>query len=439
MTGTHTTSQMKAKHFRNIGRSASVVLAVGLSLAGTAACTREPQGAAGAGQGRSVEVGYVELKYQSVPLVLELPGRTTAYETSEVRPQVSGIIRERRFTEGALVREGEVLYLIDPRAYQAALAQARADLAAATAASNAARVRAERYAELAKTSVISRQDLLDAESAAEAASAAAERARAGVEAARLNLQFTEVTAPIEGRIGRSFVTTGALVSAAQAAPLATIQRLDPIFVDIQQSSSDLLSFRRQVAGGELARDSTAVRLMLEDGSQYPYEGVLQFAESVVDASTGSVTVRASFPNPNDLLLPGMFVRAQFSPVRAQEAVLVPQQGITRDARGNAQALVVGADSTAELRTVITERTVGDSWLVSSGLTAGDRVIVEGLGRVRAGQAVSAVPVTLGTEAPPMPASGMGTPAAPPSGASVPAAATPAEAALGLAARRPTAA
>ncbi|MGC4030002.1 MAG: efflux RND transporter periplasmic adaptor subunit [Steroidobacteraceae bacterium] len=362
-----------------------------------AACGRQQAAGARGGPGAAAgkpEVGYVELHGESVPLLLELPGRTTAYETSEVRPQVSGILKERLFTEGATVKAGDVLYRIDPRVYEAALEQARADLSSTKAASNAANVLAGRYTELAKTGVISKQDLLNAQAAAETAAAATQRATAGVEAARLNLQFTSVTAPITGRIGRSFVTTGALVSAAQATPLATIQRLDPIFVDIQQSSTDLLSFRRQVAGGNLARDSTEVKLRLEDGSLYPHAGVLQFAEPVVDTSTGSVTVRASFPNPEGLLLPGMFVRAQFSPVKAKDAVLVPQQGVSRDARGGAQVLVVNADSKAEVRNVVTDRTVGDNWLVSSGLASGDRVIVEGLGRVKPGQTVIAKPVTL---------------------------------------------
>jgi membrane fusion protein, multidrug efflux system len=339
-----------------------------------------------------VEVGYVELHSEAVPLRLELPGRTTAFEISEVRPQVSGIIKERLFTEGALVKAGDVLYRIDPRLYESALSQARADLASAVANHDAAKMRAGRIAELAKAEVVSKQDLLDAQSTAEAASAAVERARAGVNSAQINLQFTRVAAPISGRIGRSVVTTGALVSAGQAEPLATIQRLDPIFVDIQQSSGALLAFRRQVAGGGLARASTEVNLTLEDGSQYAHPGVLQFAESVVDPSTGTVTVRARFPNPEGWLLPGMYVRAEFSPVQAQDAILVPQQAISRDSRGNATALVVSADSKAEQRTIVAERTVGDRWLVSAGLHSGDKVIVEGLGRVQAGQTVKAVPV-----------------------------------------------
>ena len=338
------------------------------------------------------EAGYVELHSESVPLRLELPGRTTAFEISEVRPQVSGIIQARLFTEGAMVKAGEVLYRIDPRLYESALSQARADLASAIATRDAARMRAERIAELAKAEVVSKQDLLDAQSTAEAATAGVERARAGVQSAEINLQFTRVSAPISGRIGRSIVTTGALVSAGQAEPLATIQRLNPMFVDIQQSSGALLAFRRQLAGGGLARASTEVTLKLEDGSAYAHTGVLEFAESVVDTSTGTVTVRARFPNPEGWLLPGMYVRAEFSPVQAQSAVLVPQQGISRDMKGNATALVIDGESKAQLRTVVTERTVGDRWLVSKGLADGDKVIVEGLGRIQPGQAVKPVAV-----------------------------------------------
>jgi len=358
-----------------------------------AACSAKTGGERGGPGGRPPpEAGYVTLHPEKVPLTIELPGRTTAFETSEVRPQVSGILRERLFQEGAVVKQGDLLYRIDPRLYESALNQARADLASATASAEAARARAERIAELARTQVVSRQDLLDAESAAAAAQAATEKARAAVATAEINLQFTRVSAPISGRIGRSIVTTGALVSAGQASPLATIQRLDPIFVDIQQSSGSLLALRREVAGGSLERASLAVKLKMEDGSLYPHDGVLQFAEPMVDPSTGTVTVRARFPNPEGWLLPGMYVRAAFSPVQARSAFLVPQQGISRDAAGAATALVIGADSKAELRRVVAERTVGDKWLVSSGFEDGDRVIVEGLGRIQAGQVVKPVDV-----------------------------------------------
>ena len=378
------------------------------------ACSRDAGGGRAengrGGDKKAPEAGYVVLQREAVPLRLELPGRTTAFESSEVRPQVSGIIQQRLFTEGATVHAGDVLYRIDPRIYQAALSQARADLASATATRDAARTRAERLGELAKSGVVSRQDLLDAQATAESAAAAAERARAGIATAEINLKFTQVSAPITGRIGRSVVTTGALVSAGQAEPLTTIQRLDPIFVDIQQSSGALLGFRRQVAGGGLARTSTEVTLRLEDGSRYAHPGVLQFAESVVDMNTGTVTVRARFPNPEGWLLPGMYVRAEFSPVQARDAILAPQQGISRDSKGNATALVISADSKAELRTVVTERTVGDKWLVSAGLQPGDRLIVEGLGRVQPGQTVRpvAVPAPAATVTP----GGNGAPAAP---------------------------
>jgi membrane fusion protein, multidrug efflux system len=372
-------------------RNGALILAIVLS-----ACSAD-RGGGNPAEKPAPEAGFVVLKREAVPLKLELAGRTAAFETSEVRPQVGGIIRARLFTEGAVVRAGDVLYQIDARLYEATLREARADLASAIATRDAARVRAERLAELAKSGVVSRQDLLDAQASADAASAAAERARAVIATAEINLEFTKVSAPITGRIGRSIVTTGALVSAGQAEPLTTIQRLDPIFVDIQQSSAALLSFRRQIAGGNLARASTDVSLILEDGSRYAHTGVLQFAESVVDVSTGTVTVRARFPNPERLLLPGMYVRAEFSPVQAREAILAPQQGISRDARGNATALVVGEDSKAELRTVVTERTVDDKWLVSKGLMPGDRLIVEGLARIQPGQVVRPVPVGAGKQ------------------------------------------
>ncbi len=387
---------------KNSGPTRSVCLAraplvavVGAAL--LAACTSDQDGNPPP-QKQAPEAGYVVLKREAVPLRLQLPGRTAAFETSEVRPQVSGIIQARLFTEGAIVHAGDVLYRIDPRLYEAALNQARADLASAIATRDASRVRADRFGELGKSGIVSRQDLLDAQAAAAAAAASADRARAAVASAEINLKFTQVSAPITGRIGRSIVTTGALVSAGQAGSLTTIQRLDPIFVDIQQSSAALLSFRRQVAGGGLERASAEVTLRLEDGSRYAQPGVLQFAESVVDMNTGTVTVRARFPNPEGWLLPGMYVRAEFSPVQAREAILVPQQGISRDARGNATALVISAASKAEQRTVVADRTVGDKWLVSKGLLPGERLIIEGLGRVQPGQLVRPVAVTATTDA-----------------------------------------
>jgi membrane fusion protein, multidrug efflux system len=373
-----------------VSRSAAIAILASIVFLSISACSRDDPRDKGAA--RPPEAGYVVLVKQNVPLSLTLPGRTTAFETSEVRPQVSGIIRARLFTEGAKVKEGELLYRIDPRVYQSAAGEARADLASAIATRDAARTKADRMGELAKSGVISKQDLLDAQATAAAAAAAAERARAGLAAADLSLGFTEIRAPISGRIGRSIVTTGALVNSGQADPLTTISRLDPIFVDIQQPSSALVSLRRQLSGGDLARSSTEVRLILEDGSYYKQIGVLQFAESVVDPSTGTVTVRARFPNPDGLLLPGMYVRAEFAPLENRAAILAPQQGISRDVKGNATAVVIADDSTAQLRQVVADRTVGDRWLVSSGLNAGDKLVIEGLGRIKVGQKVSAMPV-----------------------------------------------
>ena len=387
--------------------AASLVVSLALTVVG---CSKQDTGPPG-GNKRAPEAGYVVLKREAVPLRLELPGRTAAFETSEVRPQVSGIIQQRLFTEGAIVHAGDILYKIDPRLYEAALNQARADLASSIATRDAAKMRADRFAELGKSGVISRQDLLDAQATADSSGAAVDRARASVVSAEINLKFTQVSAPITGRIGRSVVTTGALVSAAQAGPLTTIQRLDPMFVDIQQSSAALLSFRRQVAGGDLERASTAVNLRLEDGSHYAHAGVLQFAESVVDINTGTVTVRARFPNPEGWLLPGMYVRAEFSPVQAKEAILVPQQGISRDSKGNATVLVINADSKAETRTVVTDRTVGDQWLVSKGLQPGDKLIVEGLSKIQAGQAVRPVLVQTAPEPTPVSVSSAAAPVA----------------------------
>lgn len=337
------------------------------------------------------EAGYVVLKTESVPLLIELAGRTSAYEVSEVRPQVSGIIRERLFTEGSVVRAGQTLYRIDPSLYRAAAAQARANVASAEATTDAARVRAERLRPLAAIEAVSQQEFTDAVATAREAEAAVAQNRALLDTAAINLRFTNVTAPITGRIGRSSVTTGALVTGNQAESLATIQRLDPIFVDIQQSSADLLALRRSLASGDAIPSSAQVRLRLEDGSDYGSVGDLQFAEATVDPSTGSVTLRARFPNVSGLLLPGMYVRAQLSQATARAAILVPQQGVARDPRGAATVMLVGPDNKVVMREVKADRTVGDRWLVTDGLQAGDRVIVEGLSRIKAGQVVKPVP------------------------------------------------
>jgi membrane fusion protein (multidrug efflux system) len=337
------------------------------------------------------EAGYVVTKTEPVVLTTELGGRTTAFEMSDVRPQVSGVIQARLFEEGSLVRKGQTLYRIDPSLYRAAEAQARANLASAQATREAATAKAKRYKPLAEIQAVSQQDYADAVAASGQAAASVAQNQAALDVAVINQRFTNVPAPISGRIGRSIVTTGALVTANQAEALTTIQRLDPIFVDIPQSSADLVALRRSLASGNVTPSSAEVRLKLEDGSDYRLPGVLQFAEAMVDPSTGAVTLRARFPNPDALLLPGMFVRARLSQATARAAILIPQQGVSRDPRGNATVLVIGPDDKTVLTDIVADRTVGDKWLVTSGLVAGDRVVVEGLSRIKAGQAVKPVP------------------------------------------------
>lgn len=337
------------------------------------------------------EAGYVVMQAETVPLFVELAGRTSAYEMSEVRPQVSGIVKARLFTEGSIVRAGQTLYQIDPSLYRSSLNQAAANLENSRAQREAAAARAERLKPLAQIEAVSKQDYTDAAAAARQAAASVSQSAAQLETARINLRFTNVPAPIGGRIGRSLVTTGALVSAAQTDPLTTIQRLDPIYVDIQQSSAELLALRRQLASGGVGRSSAAVKLKLEDGSTYGAAGRLEFAEAMVDPNTGTVTLRARFPNPAGVLLPGMYVRATLSQATARNAILVPQAGVSRNPKGEATVMLVGPDNKAILRSITADRTVGDKWLATDGLKAGDKVIVEGLGRIRPDQPIRAVP------------------------------------------------
>ena len=346
------------------------------------------------------EVGYVVMTTQSVPLQIELSGRTTAFETSEVRPQVSGLIKARRFTEGSLVREGQTLYEIDPSLYRAAVAQAEANLANARATLVAASAKAARYKPLAAIEAVSKQDYTDAEAAAQQAEAQVKQTQASLQTAMINLRFTRVPAPISGRIGRSLATNGALVTTGQTDALTTIERLDPIYVDIQQSSADIVALQVQLSSGGVTPSSAPVQLTLENGGAYPYTGVIEFSEVIVDQTTGSVTLRARFPNPKGLLLPGMFVRAKLSQATAPNAILVPQQAVSRSPRGEATVYTIGPDDKAVLRTVTTDRTVGDKWLVTSGLAVGDRVITEGLDRLKPGAAVR--PVTAGSPPGPKP-------------------------------------
>ena len=341
-----------------------------------------------------VSVGTVTLQTQPVPVQVELPGRTTVFEASDVRPQVAGIIKSRLFVEGSQVKAGQVLYQIDPAPYQAAYDQARADLATAEATVASATLKDQRYSELRQIEGVSKQDADDATAAHRQSVATVEQKKAALETARINLGYTQVRAPISGRIGRSAVTPGALVTAGQDTALSTIRALDPIYVDVTQSSAQLLELRRQVSAGGIHSGGTKVLLKLEDGSQYPLVGTLKFQEVAVDEATGTVTLRAEFPNPNDILLPGMYVRAVISEGVNPSAILAPQQGVTRDDRGNAVALVVGADNKVEQRTLQASLTVGNDWLVTGGLAAGERLIVEGTGKIRPGDSVTPVVVTL---------------------------------------------
>jgi len=368
-------------------RSAIGHVGLCLVLSALAACS----GGGKDGARAAPQVGYVEVKASAVPVSVSLGGRTVAYETSEVRPQVNGIVRSRRFTEGSFVQAGQPLYQIDSSLYLAAVRQAEANLASARASAEAAVAKAERYKPLAEMEAIAKQDYTDAAAQARMAQAAVAQNAAALETARINLRYTTVSAPISGRIGRSLVTSGALVSASQSEPLAVIQRLDPIYVDMQQSSAELTALRRALASGKVAPGSTSVRLKLEDGSEYPHPGTVQFSEISVDESTGTVTLRARFPNPDGLLLPGMFVTAVFDQAVQPEAFLVPQPAVQRDFNGSAFVYVVGPGDKAKRRTVTAERTAGNHWVVTDGLEPGDRVITQGLANVKQDTVVRAVP------------------------------------------------
>jgi membrane fusion protein (multidrug efflux system) len=427
----------------------SPVVVLGLLFAGLlfAGCRQK---AAGPPQAGPPEVGVVAIQPQRVAVTTELAGRTTAFLVAEVRPQVGGIVQERRFTEGGDVRAGDVLYRIDAAPYQAAydsaqaaLAKAKAALANALAARAGAgtakdsaraalaraqadavprRLKAQRYGELVAINAVSRQDADDADAALKQAEAAIQGAEAAVggagsdiaraeaavqgaeadiaaaeaalAAARINLARTGVTAPISGRIGRSAVTTGALVTANQATALATIQQLDPVYVDVTESSANILRLRQRLASGRLSRGDAgqaAVQLVLENGEPYPQPGVLKFSDVTVQPGTGSVTLRTLFPNPEQLLLPGMFVRAVVQEGVSENAILVPQRAVSRNQKGEPVAMVVGAGDKVEARPLKLDRALKDQWLVLDGLAAGDRVVLEGLQRIRPGVAVKAVP------------------------------------------------
>ena len=339
------------------------------------------------------EVTVLTVKPQSVAIKTVLPGRTAPTVIAEVRPQVTGIVKSRTFSEGAEVKAGSTLYRLDPATYQTAYDSARAAVAKAEASVQTARRNVERNKELVAIKFVSQQAYDDALATLQANEADVAAAKAAAEAARINLAYTTVVAPISGRIGRSTVTAGALVTANQEEPLATIQQMNPMYVDLTQSSSEVLRLRRAMASGELKRsrdDAARVTLQLEDGSTYAHEGTLQFSDVTVDSSTGAITLRALFPNPDGVLLPNMYVRAAIEEGVREGAIVVPQQAVTRDNKGQAIAMVVGADNMVETRPLKTARTLGSDWLIDSGLRPGERVIVEGTQRARPGSPVKAI-------------------------------------------------
>jgi membrane fusion protein (multidrug efflux system) len=362
-----------------------------LGLAGCGSGGQKPQ--------KLPEAGIVTIKPEDVTLTTELAGRTNASEISEVRPQVSGIITQRLFEEGSFVHAGQPLYRIDPSLYRAAAEQAAANVGTASATLSANRQKAERYTQLIKIDGVSQQEVDDARAAFRQSEAQVAASRAALDAARTNLAYTTVTAPISGRVGRSSVTKGALVTASQAEPLAKIQKLDPIYVDLTQSGDDYLALRRAFADGGISPSLAEVRLTFNDGSTYPLTGHIAFTDVDVDETTGTVTLRATFPNPKGMLLPGMYVRAVVTQGIKHGAILVPQGGISRDPAGNATALVVGAGNKAESRTLTTTRAIGNRWMVTAGLKPGDKLIIEGQQAITAGQKVKPVPASATAIAP----------------------------------------
>ncbi len=370
-------------------------LAVCACLVLFAGCSREQQ----AGQQRPTpEVSTVTVAPREVALSTELSGRTSAYRIAEIRPRVSGLVEKRLFTEGSNVKEGQVLYQIDPAPFTAELDNAQAALAEAKAKLPTTSLRASRYKALVSHSALSQQDYDDAASNLDQVKASITSLEARVETARINLGYTKVVAPISGRIGKSSVTDGAIVTAYQATALATIQQLDPIYVDVPQSTADMLRMKARFKEGLLnpqEKDHDKVRLILEDGKPYPLEGTLQFSDVSVDPTTGSVILRLIFPNPEGDILPGMFVKAVIREGVNPKAILVPQQGVSRDAKGNPYALLVDAENKVVLRQLTLDRAIGNEWLVADGLAPGDRVIVEGLQMLRPGTVVKATALAQG--------------------------------------------
>jgi membrane fusion protein (multidrug efflux system) len=379
----------------HLQRSATVT-AVGLAAIALtlAACGQKGGAGGGMGMGGPTEVGYIVAQSQAVGLTTELAGRTSAHLVSEVRPQVGGVIKARLFQEGSIVRAGQSLYQIDPATYQATYNSAAAALAQAQAQATAAKLKADRYKALVATGAVSKQDNDDAQAAALQTAAAVAVQKAALDTARINLNYTRVAAPISGRIGKSAVTPGALVTASQATALATVQDLSKIYVDLTQTSAELLKLQAAFNSGKLGRSGSAqVTLKLEDGSTYPIPGRLEFSDVTVDPTTGSVVLRAIFDNPNGVLLPGMYVRAILDKGVANNGILIPQAAVSRDPKGAAIVQVVDAKGGLAPRPVTASQTVGDKWLITTGLNVGDKVVVEGLQKVRPGAPVKPVAIT----------------------------------------------
>jgi membrane fusion protein (multidrug efflux system) len=384
------------EHARTARRpgAASWSILIALSLLAGCGSSDEPGGPGGrGGRGGPTQVGFVTVQAGSAPIEQQYSGRVAAYQVSEVRPQVSGVVQRRLFREGSFVHQGQTLYQIDPSVYNAQAAQAQANLDSARASSVAARARAMRYRPLAEMEAISKQEYADAVAQARQADASVAQSSAALRSAQINQRFTRVPAPISGRISLSSVTEGALVTANQPDAMATITRLDPVFVDIQQPAADLLNLRQALAQGGTVPTTATVRLKLPDGSYYAYSGVVEFSQVLVEQGTGTVTLRARFPNPQSLLLPGMFVTAEFAQAVDTSAFLVPQQAISRDPKGNATLFIVGPGNRAVQRTVIAERTQGTNWVVTGGLAGGEKIIVQGLGQLRDGAPIKPVPAS----------------------------------------------
>lgn len=373
----------------SIGCFPAGLLLLGALLAG---CSddKEAAGQSPAGASQAPQVEVVTVTASDVPLTTELPGRTRAYQIAEVRPQVGGIIESRDFKEGSDVEEGQALYHIDARTYRADVASAKASLARAEASLHTSNLQAKRFKQLVARKMVSQQNYDDAVATVGEGRADVASAKASLTSAQINLDYSVVTSPISGRIGKSSVTKGALVTASQDTSLATVQQLDPIYIDVTQSASEVLRLKRELAenrDASAAPEQAPVELVMEDGSVYAAKGKLQFADVTVDEGTGMVTLRALFPNEDELLLPGMFVRARLTEAVAKDAILVPQKAVSRDNQGNANVMVVNAESKVEAKQVVIGQAIDNQWLVTSGLNSGDKVIVSGLQKIKPGAAV----------------------------------------------------